>query len=223
MDSLGGAATGGLPREHLAITRQRLLVPRLGRAVAGGAGPAGARGRVSRSCVPQPPLWPGSADGGLHPAAIYVGAFLLWRLAENGQTTLYWGALGLCVLALFSKQYAITFVPAIVAFDVYVRRWRPLPRWSCIAPDLPFAAATALYLGLRAALFGNMVREQSVSEWTLFSLWLSPDGPLRRPDARLVVGQCGSVLVHFPSGSHAGKLDWLGSSSPWWRSLRWPS
>ena len=102
------------------------------------------------------------------PALFYVAGFLAWvRWRTVGGTTRYLSALGLLFLALFSKQNTITFVPALVAWDVLVHRERPWAGWqacaSAVRVYLPFVLLTVAYLGLRYVLFGAVVREDTLA------------------------------------------------------------
>lgn len=95
------------------------------------------------------------------PALFYLAsllAYALWRRSATGMR-LYVVSLVLGVMALFSKQNAITLAPALLAYDLLIERRRPRPVWSWLWPYLPFTAATAGYLSLRYALFGQVVRE----------------------------------------------------------------
>ncbi len=228
MDSVWGAANpGGSHASNLAYhVVNALLVLGLGRAVCGlrwaSAGLAAVLFAVLPIHTPAVAWISGRADS--IPAAFYVGAFLLWALWRKiGQTIAVLGrarpvraralqqavrhhlrARDRCIRCL---RAALAPAPAVVVHCA-------LPPLCCRYRAVPRAA--------RGALREHGPRAVRLGMDALLALAISV-GPLRRPDARLVVGQCGSVLVPFPSGSHAGKLDWLGSSSPWWRSLRWPS
>src|SRR5205823_3996231 len=84
------------------------------------------------------------------PSLFYISAFLLfaiWR--RQGGAQWYLGSLTLSVLALFSKQSAITFVLAIALFDLLVERRAPSWSWSWVRAYVPYVAATLLYLVLR--------------------------------------------------------------------------
>ena len=102
------------------------------------------------------------------PALFYVAGFLAWvRWRKAGGPARYLSALGLLFLALFSKQNTITFVPALVAWDVLVRGERPWAGWraltSAVRVYLPFVVLTVAYLGLRYVLFGAVVREDTLA------------------------------------------------------------
>ena len=102
------------------------------------------------------------------PTLFYVAGFLAWvRWRKAGGTARYLTALGLLFLALFSKQNTITFVPALVAWDVLVHGERPWTGWRAFASAarayLPFVLLTVAYLGLRYVLFGAVVREDTLA------------------------------------------------------------
>ena len=102
------------------------------------------------------------------PALFYVAGFLTWvRWRRAGGAARYLSALGLLFLALFSKQNTITFVPALVAWDVLVHGERPWAGWraftSAVRAYLPFVVLTVSYLGLRFVLFGAVVREDTLA------------------------------------------------------------
>ncbi len=88
-------------------------------------------------------------------------AYAAWR--RRPRAALYVGALVLFFCALFSKQSAITMPAVLLAYELLLqgRRGRTLGRW--LAPVVPFAALTAGYLLLRQVLFGNFVREQTLT------------------------------------------------------------
>jgi hypothetical protein len=98
------------------------------------------------------------------PAFFYLAAFLLyctWR--AEGRAVLYVGAVAACFVALFSKQNTITLVPALMAYDLVLRR-RPLQwSWSWLRPYVPFILLTAGYLLLRYLVFGQIAREQMLT------------------------------------------------------------
>src|SRR5262249_11955580 len=94
-------------------------------------------------------------------------AYAWWR--RTGRAWLYWTSLGVFLLAVFSKQSAITMVATLVWFDVLVERRRLLPSWPAVGPYLPFAGLTAGYLVLRYVLFGNAIREPTVGAGTFLS------------------------------------------------------
>ncbi len=89
------------------------------------------------------------------PAFFYFAAFLLYVRGR------YWWSVALFFCALFSKQNTITMVPALVAFDVLMRReearragWA---RWAL--RYVPYIVLTAGFLALRFALFHEVARE----------------------------------------------------------------
>lgn len=94
------------------------------------------------------------------PTLFYLGSllgFAVWR--RSTAPLAYTAALACCFLALFSKQNAITLPLMIVAYDLVLERRWPRRTWSYLCPYLPFVVLTAGYLGLRYALFGNVLRE----------------------------------------------------------------
>jgi hypothetical protein len=94
------------------------------------------------------------------PAFFYLAALLLYaRWRDEGSRAAYWGAVAACFVALFSKQNTVTLGPALVAYDVLVRREPIRVTWGWLRPYVPFAALTAGYLLLRYAVFGEMARE----------------------------------------------------------------
>jgi hypothetical protein len=98
------------------------------------------------------------------PAMFYLATFFgfaAWRRTAN--RGLYALAIVTFVLALFSKQSAITMPIMLVAFDMLVGRRRPALTWAWLRPYLPFVALTVGYLLLRVILFGNAVREQTLT------------------------------------------------------------
>ena len=104
----------------------------------------------------------GRAD--LIPAFFYLStalSYAAWRRTGGRR----WYVLSLCTffLALFSKQSAITMVATLVLFDVLIERRRIWLSVNELLPYLPHAAFTFGYLALRYVLFGNAVREQTLS------------------------------------------------------------
>ena len=104
------------------------------------------------------------------PTLFYLGSllgFAVWR--RSTAPLAYTAALACCFLALFSKQNAITLPLMIVAYDLVLERRWPRRTWSYLCPYLPFVVLTAGYLGLRYALFGNVLRENvmppPISQW----------------------------------------------------------
>jgi hypothetical protein len=98
------------------------------------------------------------------PALFYLASLLgfgIWRRCAIPLA--YVAAVVCCFLALFSKQNAITIPLMIVAYDLVLEHRWPRPAWAYVRPYLPFVVLTAVYLGLRYALFGNVVRENIVT------------------------------------------------------------
>ena len=99
------------------------------------------------------------------PALFYLASFIAyarWR-AQPGGTHLYWSAVALFFVALFSKQNAITLGPALVLFDFLVERRRFHATWEWVQPYVPFVVLTLGYFGLRYALFGEVARESQLT------------------------------------------------------------
>ena len=98
------------------------------------------------------------------PAFAYLAAFVLYALwRQRGDPRTYWAAVVVFFVALFTKQNAITFGPAIVLFDLVVGR-RPIRvSWGWAKPYVPFALLTLGYLALRFVLFGEVARESQLS------------------------------------------------------------
>jgi len=102
------------------------------------------------------------------PAVFYLSSLLfyvMWR--RDGSNWRYWLSCVLFVLALFSKQSAITMVATIVAYDLLVGRQTLRIILSSAATYLPFALLTVGYLVLRYILFGQAVRENTIGLSTL--------------------------------------------------------
>jgi hypothetical protein len=99
------------------------------------------------------------------PAFFYLASFIAyarWRSRPEA-SHLYWGALALFFVALFSKQNAITLGPALVLYDGVIER-RPIRvSWDWLRPYLPFALLTLGYLVLRFVLFGEVARESQLT------------------------------------------------------------
>jgi hypothetical protein len=94
------------------------------------------------------------------PALFYLSTlatYAAWR--RLGVPALYAGSVGLFLLALFSKQYAITMLVTLLLYDVLVEGVRLRASWSLVRAYAPFAVLTLAYLILRYALFGHFVRE----------------------------------------------------------------
>jgi hypothetical protein len=125
------------------------------------------------------------------PAFFYLAAFLLycrWRTDEK--RALYLWSVVACFAALFSKQNTVTFVPAIVAYDVIMRRRSVEWSWAWVRPYVPFIVLTAGYLVLRYAVFGQVARESMLTpaQFELFAEDLSTH--LRR----MVFGESGLTI-----------------------------
>jgi hypothetical protein len=104
------------------------------------------------------------------PTLLYTASFLAYaRWRRSGSALPYGVSLVLALLALFSKQSAITIVGTLVAYDVLVEG-RPVPfSPRSLRPYAPFALATLGYLGLRYALFGQAVRENAMTAETFLA------------------------------------------------------
>jgi hypothetical protein len=94
------------------------------------------------------------------PAFFYFASFLLYVRSVPLKPD-YWLSVALFFCALFSKQNTITMVPALVAFDVLMRReearragWA---RWAL--RYAPYIVLTVGFLALRFALFHEVARE----------------------------------------------------------------
>ena len=102
------------------------------------------------------------------PAFFYLSAFFLycrWR-AEKHRALYVW-ALAACFVALFSKQNTVTLVPALMAFDVVIGHRRIEWSWAWLRPYAPFILLTAGFLLLRYAVFGQVARENMLTEGQL--------------------------------------------------------
>jgi len=94
------------------------------------------------------------------PACFYLASFLLyvtWR-DTPGSRHLYWGAVAMFFVALFTKQNVITLAPALVLFDAVVMR-DPPTRIQSSYRYVPFVVLTLAYLALRYVIFGEVARE----------------------------------------------------------------
>lgn len=100
------------------------------------------------------------------PAFFYLATFLAyvrWRI--EARRSLYFWALALFFVTLFSKQNAITMTASIAAFDILVLDRERRGRWTAaVAAWMPFVLMTAGYLLLRRALLGHTLRG-GVSAW----------------------------------------------------------
>jgi hypothetical protein len=100
------------------------------------------------------------------PALFYLASFLAYvRWREGGASRARWYAVSVAIffVALFTKQNAITMVGTLAAYDLFVRRVRPLPLTNVVWPYVPFALLTAGYLYLRYRLFGEVAREGTLN------------------------------------------------------------
>jgi len=115
------------------------------------------------------------------PAFFYLAAFLLYALwRQRGDARLYQASVAIFFVALFTKQNAITFGPALVLYDLVIGR-RPLqPSLAWVRPYAPFALLTIGYLALRFALFGEVARESQLSAANLEYFFSLVERHLRR-------------------------------------------
>jgi len=102
------------------------------------------------------------------PAIVYLAGVLAWvRWRRAGGAWRYGAAFGWLFLALFSKQNTITFVAAVAITDLCLLGVHPFagPRAfaAAVRAYLPFALLTVAYLSLRYALFGAVVREDTLA------------------------------------------------------------
>jgi hypothetical protein len=98
------------------------------------------------------------------PACFYLGSFLLyvrWRAAAR--PALYAWALVAYFVALFTKQNAVTLLPALVLYDWMLAGRPPRPSWRWVWPYVAFGVMTLGYLALRYALFGEVARESMLT------------------------------------------------------------
>jgi hypothetical protein len=108
------------------------------------------------SCHAEPLAWISGRVDSLA-SAFYLGAFLCFVRYRSRQTrTAYAGALILFSLGLFAKQSVVTLPLLLLAFDWILTRHF---KWIHQAP---FFAVLLFYLGLRRALFGSALREESL-------------------------------------------------------------
>lgn len=87
--------------------------------------------------------------------------FAYWR--KSGRSWAYAIALVASFCALFSKQSAVTLVPALILFDIVVERSRPSMHWRWFRPYAPFLLVLGFYMILRGVVFGQFLREQGLS------------------------------------------------------------
>lgn len=143
-----------------------LVILTIGRRLAELSWPAAACGAVLFAVLPiqaESVSWiSGRADS--IPALFYLTACLaygLWR--RRGRPWCYALALFALLLALFSKQSAITLIASLVLYDVLVERRYAWLSWRVLLGYLPFVGLTVGYLWLRLVLFSNAVRENQLS------------------------------------------------------------
>ena len=100
-------------------------------------------------------------------ALFYLGAFLCFVRFRLGQRPAWLiGALLIFACGLFAKQSLVTLPAAILAFDLLGPRSTDSAAGRSLArlwPHLPFFAVVAAYLALRHTLFGNAVREDTLT------------------------------------------------------------
>jgi hypothetical protein len=123
-------------------------------------------------------------------------AYAAWR--RRPRAAAYVMSLLLFLCALFSKQSAITMPAVLLAFELLLqgRRGRPVGRW--LAPVVPFAGLTAGYLILRQVLFGNFVREQTLT--------LEQVGLFLSRQAAYVDALFSAAIVASPNGTPRGRV-----------------
>jgi hypothetical protein len=98
------------------------------------------------------------------PTLFYLSAFIAFaRWRQTGTLWIYGVSLAAFFLALFSKQSAITMVGTLVLYDWLMEKRWSWRSWAALIPYVPFAALTVAYLALRLVLFGNAVREETVT------------------------------------------------------------
>jgi hypothetical protein len=145
------------------------------------------------------------------PAFFYMASFLcyaLWR--ERGGWMLYAASLLLFFIALFSKQTTITMVGTLAAYDILSpalserseSKGSPVRTLGRLAVAYsPYVALTLGYLGLRLALFGEVVRESQLNANGLGLFFRLADRHMARvvvgdPDgSRLLMWACIAVVV----------------------------
>jgi hypothetical protein len=155
------------------------------------------------------------------PALFYVASlvfYVRWRGSGSTSHSDYAASVACCFVALFSKQTAITLLATLVAYDL-LHQPRPVSpvrvvRW--LRAYAPFGALTAGYLALRYMLFGDAVREESLS-WQAFHAF----GQLnRRHLARVVTGDAEAqsialALVVVVLGGAWIAARWATIALPW--------
>ena len=98
------------------------------------------------------------------PALFYLSALIAYaRWRQTGRLRIYGVSLAAFFLALFSKQSAITMVGTLVLYDWLMEKGWSRRSWKALIPYVPFGALTVGYLALRFVLFGNVVREQTMT------------------------------------------------------------
>lgn len=99
------------------------------------------------------------------PAFFYLAAFLLYcRWRAEKRRALYLWSVAACFAALFSKQNTVTLLPALLAYDLVIACRRVEWSWAWLRPYVPFMLLTAGYLLLRYAVFGQVARENMLTE-----------------------------------------------------------
>ncbi len=97
----------------------------------------------------------------------YLGAFLCFVRFRLGHRPAWLiGALLIFACGLFAKQSLVTLPVIILAYDLLGPRPADSPAGRSVArlwPHLPFFALVALYLALRHTLFGNALREDTLT------------------------------------------------------------
>lgn len=132
------------------------------------------------------------------PACFYLASFLLyarWR-ARSGAALYLW-SVGLCFVALFTKQNAVTLPAALVLYDVGIAQRLVRASWGWLRPYVPFAVLTVGYLALRYALFGEVARESTLTA-ARFDLFLADLSVHLR---RMVAGEAGLQMSGFTVAS----------------------
>jgi hypothetical protein len=88
-------------------------------------------------------------------------AYVTWR--RNRSHLLYAACLCLFFSALFSKEVAVTLLPAFILSDVLIQRLWIKEIWLSFRYYTPFACLTVGYLMVRYSQFSSAVREDQVS------------------------------------------------------------
>lgn len=108
------------------------------------------------------------------PACAYLAALLSYaRWRRQGGAAAYGWSIVWCFVALFSKQNAITIVPALLLFDLVMAGRRAVPLGTWVRPVAPHTVLTAAYLALRYALFGEVARESQLAGGRLHEAGMS--------------------------------------------------